>query len=105
MSVKVATGELLLDALIEDERIKAAVLVDARGYVVERRGDARSLKGKDHRSEPTESSNSAGEHLYLVAAGEQFLVVVFEETTSFERLKSFVDGQLGEFGMALQLDE
>lgn len=92
----------MLDALIEDERIKAAVLVDARGYVVERRGDARSLKGKDNGTAPT---NGAGEHLYLVAAGEQFLVVVFEETTSFERLKSFVDGQLGEFGMAPQLDE
>lgn len=92
----------MLDALFEDQRIKAAVLVDQRGYVVERRGEARSLKGGTPSAAPASGS---GEHLYLVAAGEQFLVVVFDETTSFEGLKSFVDRQLGEFGLLHDSEE
>lgn len=104
MAVKVAEGELVLDALLENPSIKAAVLVDSRGYVVEKRGAAASLKLASSADKTTDVASSTkkapNENLYLVQAGNDYLVVVFEDHNSFERLKSAVDGVLGEFGLA-----
>jgi hypothetical protein len=99
MSVKVSTNDLLLDALLGDPNIKAAMIIDDRGYIIEKRGSAFSLKGDD----PTLESASARvpkENLYLVEAGENFLIVVFDEKLNFERIKKSVDDTLGQFDMA-----
>ena len=105
MSVKVATTELLLDSLLENPNVKAAMLVDHRGYVIDRRGTALSLKvtaEDDERAtaERTAATRGPNESLYLVQAGDDVLVVVFDERLNFERLKAAVDGILGEFDLA-----
>ena len=101
MTVKVAENELLLDALMEDPDVKAAVLVDNRGYVIEQRKTTASLKtGKASvRQRSDTSPGPPTENLYLVEAGDDFLIVVFDERVNFEKVKSSVDATLGEFDM------
>ncbi len=109
MAVKVATGELLLDSLLENPNVKAAVLVDTRGYIIEKRGSALSLKGlgAEEAGAPIADGAKKGpsENLYLVEAGQDFLIVVFDDRLNFERLKSAVDETLAEFGMAPAVDD
>ena len=110
MAVKVATGEMLLDAVVENPNVKAAVLVDDRGYIIEKRGTASSLKAIDDTDKTVDIENplmNAGpsENLYLVQAGADFLIVVFDEHHSFERLKAAVDATLEQFDMAPALDD
>ena len=104
MAVKVAKGEMLLDSLLENPSIKAAVLVDDRGYVVEKRGAAACLKiAVDDETVPVATTKSGAgptENLYLVQAGTDYLVVVFEENLNFERFKESVDSILAEFDLA-----
>jgi hypothetical protein len=100
MAVKVATAEMLLDSLMENQNVSAAVLVDDRGYIIDQRGSAACLKSADTTQAPAERSKQPNENLYLVEAGEDFLIVVFDDRLNFERLKPVVDGTLAEFGMA-----
>ncbi len=99
MSVKVSTNDLLLDALMSDPNIKASMIIDDRGYVIEKRGSAFSIKGSDPTLE-TADARVPKENLYLVEAGENFLIVVFDEQLNFERIKRSVDETLGRFDMA-----
>lgn len=108
MSVQVATGELLLDKILESPNIKAIALVDERGYVIESRGTAACFKFEHGRDEtrPTEAGDAPPtENVYLVAAGDEFLIVVFDDRMNFERIKESVDAALGEFGMAPSAEE
>ena len=108
MAVKVATAEMLLDSLIENPNVKAAVLVDDRGYIIERRGSAASLKqiGEEGKVPGADAGKSPpSENLYLVEAGPDYLVVVFDERLNFERLKAAVDATLAQFEMAPSLDD
>lgn len=111
MAVKVATGELVLDALLENPNIKAAMLIDERGYVIERRGDAQAIKsiGDDRDTVVTGDDDSApkspSENLYILHTGDEYLVVVFDDRLSFERIKQSVDATLGEFDLAPETEE
>lgn len=101
MAVKVATTDLLLDTLVENPNIRAALIVDERGYIIDKRGHAPSLRNVD----PGDSTISVDgrrplDSLYMVEAGADILIVVFDEKLNFERLKKSVDDTLGEFGMA-----
>jgi hypothetical protein len=99
MAVKVATSELMLDALLENPNVKAAVLVDDRGYIVDRRGSAASLKaiGDERDTEVASPDARPSENLYIVHVGEEYLIVVFNDRLSFERIKKSVDETLAEF--------
>lgn len=106
MAVKVATQEMLLDALLENPNVKAAVLVDARGYIIEKRGHALSLKDLgEGDSADGPKSNAPSENLYLVQADQDFLIVVFDDRLNFERLKASVDETLAQFDMAPAIDD
>lgn len=110
MAVKVATSEMLLDSLMENPNVKAAVIVDLRGYIIDKRGAAASLKliGSDEDTLPSskpKSKKGPSENLYLVQAGDDFLVVVFDDRLNFERIKNSVDDTLAEFDMAPNLEE
>lgn len=107
MAVKVATAEMLLDSLLENPNVKAAVLVDSRGYIIERRGAAMSLKAisEDEATVQIDPKKGPSENLYLVEAGLDFLIVVFDDRLNFERLKASVDGTLASFDMAPAPDE
>lgn len=110
MAVKVATQQMLLDALMENSKVKAAVLVDDRGYIIEKRGTALSLRGNGDEEqalsvESPPKSSGPSENLYLVQAGTDFLIVVFDDRMNFERLKAGVDETLARFDMALPVDD
>lgn len=102
MAVEVATGELLLEELLKNPNIKAAVLVDDRGYILDKRGTALALKGSGGAQAYT---GPPSENLYMVQAGPDFLIVVFDERLNFERLKASVDATLAEFDMPVFEDE
>ena len=103
MAVKVSTSELLLDALIDNPNIKATVLVDDRGYIIEKRGSAQCIRDDD--ATMITSKKPALENVYLVEAGSDFLLVVFDERLNFERLKQSVDSTLGQFDLAPEVVE
>jgi len=109
--VKVATSELLLDSLLGNPNVKAAVLVDDRGYVIDKRGMAACLKigGEGEQTAKvaaaTARKQKPTENLYLVQAGDDFLIVVFDDRMNFERIKASVDTTLAEFDMAPDSEE
>lgn len=98
MAVKVSTSALLLDALIDNPSVKATVLVDDRGYILEQRGSAQCIRDDD--ATMITSKKPSLENLYLVEAGDDFLLVIFDERLNFERLKKSVDETLGQFDFA-----
>ena len=95
MSIKVETTGLLLDSMMADHHVKAALLVDARGYLIERRGSAMSLR--DAGEDDTISMSKDLENLYIVQIHENFLIIVFDEKMNFERIKTSVDDVLAGF--------
>lgn len=101
MTVQVATSELLLDSLIDNPNIKAVVLVDERGFIIEQRGNARCIKEEEEQTLIT-GKRPALENIYIVQAEDDFLIVVFDERLNFERLKKSVDSTLGQFGMEIE---
>lgn len=101
MAVKVSTAELLLDSLVDNPNIRAALVVDEAGYILEQRGNARSIRGTDDEEATViMSKRPQMENIYLVEAGENFLIVVFDERMNFERLKTSVDSTLENFDLA-----
>ena len=101
MTNKVSTTGLLLDTLLENPNVKAALLLDDRGYIIEKRGSAQCIKGEQDDDITLITSKKAGlESLYLVQIKKDFLVVVFDERLNFERLKTGVDNTLTQFNLA-----
>lgn len=101
MAVKVSTAELLLDSLVDNPNIRAALVVDGSGYILEQRGNARCVRFSNEDDDTgSVSKRSQMENIYLVEAGEDFLIVVFDERMNFERLKNSVDSTLENFDMA-----
>jgi len=94
--VKVSTSELLLDSLIDLQNVQAALLVDPRGYIIEKRGQSVAIKDDDI----TEGNKKSGlSNLYILRAGADYLIVVFDEKLNFERLKSSVDATFAQFDL------
>ena len=102
MSVKVATSELLLESLIDNPNIKAVVLVDDRGFILDKRGTAHSIRDDDEEVTMITAKKPSLENVYIVQAGDEFLVVVFDERLNFERLKQNVDNTLRQFDLAVE---
>ncbi|MEZ4458613.1 MAG: hypothetical protein R3E66_02575 [bacterium] len=94
MVVKVSTSEMMLDALIENPNIVAALMVDDRGYIIDKRGHSAAIRDED----VTEGHKKSGtSNLYIVRVAHDYLIVVFDERLNFERLKTAVDGTLAQF--------
>ncbi len=99
-------SDLLLDSMHQISDVKAVMMVDARGYIIGRRGNALCFKVTDaaettkkHAPIDTKVAGSS-ENLYVIAVLENFLVIVFDDRLNFERIKAHVDRQLDEFGLA-----
>ena len=84
----------LLNALAENSLVKAAVVMDGQGRVRGRTGSAAVL-----RSTSTVQINAPGaapaetqrENVYMVSIDHDMLVVVFDESSEFERVRTVVD--------------
>lgn len=111
MSVEVAQTKLLLDALEATSNVKAVLIVDDRGYVIDRRGSAACLKLGDEADRttkvaPVDPERRSYENLYIVSGGDdEFIIVVFDDRMNFERIKKAVDDTLDRFGLAPDPEE
>lgn len=81
----------LLDHLAGHSLVKAALIIDDRGYIKERTGSARSVRTTDRYTPVDRNSAAPKESIYVAGAGEDFVVVVFDEGIQFEKLKADVD--------------
>lgn len=101
MSIKVSTHELLLDTLMENPNLKAALVLDDRGYIIAKRGKAHCVKGEEDDDATLITVKKGGlESVYLVEIKGEFLVTIFDERLNFERIKTNVDATLEKFELA-----
>lgn len=88
----------LMTELDEHHSVKAALLLDASGNIRLRVGNARAIKRGANATRPMAApsarANHARENIYLVGAGRDFLVVLFEEDVQFDGIKTYVDNLL-----------
>lgn len=98
MVVKVSISEMLLDALSDNPHVQAALLVDDRGYIIEKRGHSAAIRDDDV---PQGIKQSGTSNVYIVRINDEFLIVVFDERLNFERLKTAVDETLRQFDLAV----
>lgn len=83
--------ERLLDALSENSLVKASIIVDSNGQLQGRRGHAQVLR-QSGLEDTTETSDKASrENVYMVEMRQNVLIVVFDESIEFERLRNAVD--------------
>ena len=93
MNIQVDIHKMLLEAVLADPAIKAALVVDAQGSIVERLGSAMSLRQAGE-EDATETMTTDLENVYIKTYGENFVIVLFDEKKSFERIKASVDDQV-----------
>jgi len=91
----------LMTELDEHLSVKAALLLDASGNIRLRVGNARAIKNSAKQTNPmvaptSRGANQARENIYLVGAGRDFLVVLFEEDVQFDGIKTYVDTLLSD---------
>ena len=91
--------EHLLDALSENSLVKASIIVDKDGQLRGRRGHANVLRqtGPEDITETLEKT--ARENVYMVEMRQDILIVVFDESIEFERLRNAVDVLLRHTGL------
>ena len=97
--------ESLLDTLIENTLVKAALVITPQGRIAGRRGQARVLKHTTSRfdqTEPTEQLEKPLENLYVVEIAQNFLAVVFEDKVEFDHVRHMVDTLIKHAGLELQ---
>ncbi|MBA2661953.1 MAG: hypothetical protein H0U74_06630 [Bradymonadaceae bacterium] len=97
MNADDAKQKQLVEALADNELIKAVVVIDPRGRVKARRGKALALRTLVD-AETTTMLPAPGnpktppkESVYIARAASDFVVVFFDENTSFDALKHEVD--------------
>jgi hypothetical protein len=84
----------LMGALADHALVKAAVVVDRNGGVKARIGSALSLKaGSTDQFVATSAPKDQvpKENVYLVGAGADFLIAIFDEGVDFDSVKKDVD--------------
>lgn len=91
----------LMGALADHALIKAAIVVDGSGAVKARVGKARSLKAKAGGTDQFVSTSAPKnarpkENVYLVGAGADFLIVIFDDGIDFDSIKKDVDALVDE---------
>jgi hypothetical protein len=94
----------LLDALMQNELIKAAIVIDEFGHAKGLRGRARCLRMGDDDAKATlmlnQGKKGSRESVYIAAAGgTDFLIVVFDEQVSFDSLKLQIDEAIARVGL------
>ncbi len=92
----------LMKSLEEHPLVKAALVVDEVGAVKSRIGSARSLirnaagSTTELRATGNHPVASLKENIYLVGAGGDFLIVIFDDGVDFDHVKRDVDGLLAD---------
>ena len=89
----------LMSALAEHASIKAAVILDSTGNARQQIGSARSLKESrsgERRNglasgDPQEQEQANRESVYMTGAGDDFLLVIFDDSVQFDGIQTFVD--------------
>lgn len=89
----------LMTELDEHLSVRAALLLDASGNIRSRIGNARAVLNSGKQTDPMIAPNAQGanqtrENVYLVGAGRNYLVVIFDEDVQFDGIKTYVDGLL-----------
>jgi hypothetical protein len=89
-----------MGALADHALIKAALVVDHDGEIKARVGKARSLKAKAGGTDKFVSTSAKDslpkENVYLVGAGEDFLIAIFDDGVDFDSVKKDVDSFIKE---------
>lgn len=88
--------KMLLEAIFTDIAIKAALIVDRKGAVLERIGTAMSLRETSD-EDATETFTAGLENVYIKTYGDNFVIVLFDEKKIFERIKASVDDQVDRY--------
>lgn len=87
----------MMGALEEHAHIKAALVVDRAGSVRARVGRARALKATAGATEQMVATGlDAKENVYLVGAGKDFLIVIFDDGVDFDAIKRDVDALIAD---------
>lgn len=94
MTVHVEKTSLLLDAVMGDPNVKCALVVDSKGYLIEKRGNAMCVRAQGEEDMTVTMTKSGFENLYVIEIDTDFLIVVFDERMNFERVKASVDEQV-----------
>ena len=84
----------LMSALNEHLSVKAALIIDASGNTRLRVGAARSVLGGAKNTDKMlveDLADAPRESVYLTGAGEDFLLVVFDDAIEFDGIKHYVD--------------
>ena len=80
----------------DSDRVKGAIIIDAHGSVKARIGAAHAFAANLTRTDqfiaPSDNEeNPPKENVYLVGAGRNFLIALFDEDVEFDRVKKEVD--------------
>lgn len=94
MTVHVEKTSLLLDAVMGDPNVKCAMVVDNKGYLIEKRGNAMCVRQQEEDDATVTMTKNGAENLYVQHLDPDFLIVVFDERMNFERVKASVDEQV-----------
>jgi uncharacterized membrane protein affecting hemolysin expression len=85
----------LLNALAENSLVKAAVVMDGQGRVRGRTGSAAVLRSTStvqiNAPSAAAPAENKRENVYMVAIDHDLLLVVFDESSQFERVRTAVD--------------
>ena len=96
MNIHVDFYKILLDSILENSGIKASIIVDAKGLLLQKSGNAMSLKDTAEDDE-TAMVTEGLENIYIKSLKDYFVIVFFDDKMSFERIKASVDDQVARF--------
>ncbi len=92
MDAEDAKKRQLLEAVADHDLVKAAALIDEKGEVLHREGEADVFRGDGAADDSSDvSSREAREDVFLEEVAGQYLVVVFPARGDFESIKHEVD--------------
>ncbi len=93
MNVQIDMHKMLLESIVVDRDVKAALVVDPKGAVLEKIGSAMSLRDASE-NDATATMSATLENVYIKNYGENFVIILFDDKNSFERIKASVDAQV-----------
>lgn len=87
-----AKANQLVEAIAEDERVKAAALLDESGEIDRLEGHAKVFRsGTPVDAEDSRDEEEGHEDVFIESVVDRYLVVVFEAGADFEPIKAEVD--------------
>ena len=96
MTVQINIYEKLLKDILSDTALKAVLVVDEKGFLIEKAGNAMCVR-ETNDNDATAMVTKGLENVYIKTIGRQFVIVLFDEKMSFERIKASVDEHIARF--------